>query len=90
VQALIAQLAAGAFADAVVDVCDPAAPVLALAGVAGVVRPIRLGKLEGAAEAMLDAPRGWSHPFGDGHAAERIARVAAGVVKSRTEVVAAQ
>lgn len=47
-------------------------------------------RILGAAEAMLDAPRGWSHPFGDGHAAERIARVAAGVVNSRTEVVAAQ
>jgi len=54
VQAFGVQLAAGAFADAVVEVYDPAAPGLALADAASVDRPARLGKLEGAADTILD------------------------------------
>jgi hypothetical protein len=48
------QLAAVAFADDVIEERGSAATGSALADAAGLVRPIRSGKLEGAAEAMLD------------------------------------
>ncbi len=53
-QALGAQPAAGAFADAGVEVCESVAPGLALTDVAGVARRARLGQLGGTADAILD------------------------------------